>query len=262
MELCKFPELLGLAIMIKVLCIVILGFVTNAWSFDQTHHLYANVLKNYTRNGMVNYSALKKNPQDLDAYLASITELKREDFDKWPSLDRLALLINLFNAATIRLVLNDYPIKSIKDAVCLKCDPWAKEVVQIFGKKISLKTLEDHIIFRGYPDARVHYCLCYAAMSSPPLRSEPYLGAQLYDQMNDQGSLFLSNGTINRVDPKARIIFLSPIFKWYSQDFIVKKKPLVDSLLEYFPINERKILENGNWKIKYTHFDWSLNDMR
>lgn len=246
----------------KIILLVVLLAVANAWSFDQTHYLYGNVLVKYTQSGMVNYAALKKNSRELDDYLASIAAVKREDFDRWATLDRLALLINLFNAATIRLVLINYPIKSIKDASCLKCDPWAKKVVDLFGKKISLKDLEDHVIHRGYPDPRVHFCLSHAAISSPPLRSEPYLGARLYDQMDDQGVLFLSNETINRVEPQAHIIFLSPIFKWYRNDFIINKKPLVDFLLKYFPNKERRLLQEGNWSIHYTRFNWALNDIR
>ncbi len=99
-----------------------------------------------------------------------------------------------------------------------------------------------------------------AAKGCPPLRSEAYLGARLDEQLEDQAKSFLATSSKNRVDAQNHVVYLSPIFKWYGEDFVKKAGSVLNFLSNYFPERDARELRQGEFKIKYTDYDWSLNE--
>ena len=83
-------------------------------AFDPTHAGFDALLKRHVADGRVNYAALKAAPQPLDAYLDRLAAVPEAEFKAWPEKERLAFLINLYNAATLKLIVENYPIKSIR----------------------------------------------------------------------------------------------------------------------------------------------------
>ncbi len=246
----------------------------NAQEFDHTHHFFDRVVKEFVRDGMVNYTGMKANPGELDLYLAVLARVKEAEFDSWDESHKLAYLINLYNAATLRLILDDYPLKSIKDIGNFFKGPWDQPVVPLFGETITLDTLEHEILRKDFSEPRIHVALVCAAMGCPPLRSEAYSAANLDTQLDDQAVQFLNNPIKFRIDWQKDEVHLSPIFKWYGNDFIKKYTPTEG--YEKFNIKERAVLhfcsaylssedqlylKTQRYSVKYLDYDWSLNAM-
>lgn len=216
---------------------------------------YASVLERFVRDGRVDYAALKYSRAGLDLFLADASNLQRSEFSAWPKPDRLAFLINVYNAATLRLIIDRYPIKSIRKIGPLwnPKAPWTQPVVTLFGSPTSLDDLEQRMIRPAFQEPRVHFALVCAARGCPPLRSEPYEGARLNAQLDNQAWIFLTQNSKNSLDETTKTAYLSPIFKWYLKDFGGSKKSLLAYLKKWLPAAE-------NYYIEWTPYDWSLND--
>ncbi len=231
-----------------------------ARAFDQQHLALDGLLKKQVRDGWVHYSALKAQPKALDDYLTELAAVPEAEFRRWPEKDRLAFLINLYNATTLKLIVDHYPVKSIKDIGGFFSGPWKQSVVHLFGQVITLDDLEHGIIRVEYPDARVHFALVCAAKGCPPLRAETYVGSRLDAQLDEQGRVFLAQAAKNRVDEAARVLWLSPIFKWFSGDFERDAGTAVEFAARYFSPPHQILIITGNLQVKYTDYDWTLND--
>ncbi|MCH8218008.1 MAG: DUF547 domain-containing protein [Planctomycetes bacterium] len=238
-----------------------MGTVVRAQDFDQAHSRFDTVLKTYVENGQVDYAGLKSNRRELDRYLSSLAAVDEKEFKTWQASDRLALLINLYNAATLQLIIDHYPVKSIKDIGGFFRGPWKQRVVRLFGKTITLNTLEHEIIRKQFDEPRVHAALVCAAQGCPPLRPEAYVGARLEAQLAEQMRTFLADSTKNHVNVRSGKISLSRIFKWYGKDFTKNGKTLLGSLAPYWPDQAAARLKSrSDWDIAYTDYDWSLNE--
>ncbi len=175
--------------------------------FDHSHKPYANVLKQYVKGGLVDYSGLKSNPNELRSYLDQTATVSEADFNSWTQERQLAFFINLYNAGTLLLIIDHYPVASIKDIAADSEGPWELPVVSLFGKKITLNHLEHRIIRKSYDEPRIHFALVCAALGCPDLRNEPYTAQKLNQQLEDRGKSFISDSTKNRVDLERRIVY-------------------------------------------------------
>lgn len=232
----------------------------HAADFNQTHEKLDAILKQDVADGWVDYVALKGKPRPLAEYLDQVAAVKESDFNHWPEKERFAFLINLYNATTLKLIIDHYPVASIKDIGGFFKGPWKQEVVRLFGNVTTLDNLEHGIIRKQYHDPRAHFALVCAAKGCPPLRSEAYVASRLEEQLNDQARVFLGQTAKNRVDAGSHSLYLSPIFKWFSGDFEAKSGSVLKFLEPYFPEKDRKALAAGGFKIRYSDYDWSLND--
>lgn len=223
------------------------------------HEEWNRILMTYVQNGLVDYQALALERGSLDNYLARLGNLPAANFDDQSREDQLATLINLYNAATLQLILDHYPLKSIRNIGLLPHAAWRKEFVVWQGQAISLGHLEHEIIRTRYSEPRIHFALVCAAVSCPPLRSEAYVGERLNSQLSDQASRFLADETKNQFDATTRTARLSKIFEWYEEDFHVNGKGLADYLRGQLP--EDHVFQNtaSEWKLESLDYDWSLN---
>lgn len=225
-----------------------------ALAFDHSHALWATVLEKHITNGLVNYRALKQNPDTLKKYLAELNGVEESDFKRWSREQQLAFLLNLYNASIFKLIVEHYPVSSIRDIGGWFKRPWDIEVVPLFGNVATLSYLE-HEMIRKYNEPRIHFALVCGARGCPELRSEPYVADKLDAQLTDQGRKFMRDRTKNRVDAEAKALYLSPIFKWFTEDFTRQSGSIVKFVQIYRPD-----IPATNWKIRYTDYDWSLND--
>ena len=231
-----------------------------AAAFDPSHALLSSVLRQHVREARVDYAALKAAPADLDRYLAQLASVPREEFKSWEPPARIAFLLNAYNAWTLRLVATHYPVKSIKEIGTLLSGPWDQRIVNLFGQTVSLDTLEHQVLRKEYNEPRLHFALVCAARSCPPLRDEAYVGERLSGQLDDQARRFLATASKNRVVAGERTVYLSPLFKWYAGDFEKNSGSVLAALQSYWPKDAAAALEKGGFKIRYTEYDWSLND--
>jgi hypothetical protein len=243
--------------------------------FDQTHSLYDGLLKAHVIDGRVDYATLKADPKDLDRYLAPLAGVSEKQFASWDEALQLAFLFNLYNASTLRLIRDYYPVASIKDIGGWFQGPWDQPVVQLFGKHITLNTLEHDILRKQYKEPRLHMALVCAARGCPPLRSEAYTAAHLQEQLDDQARRLLADPGKFRIDRGAKTVYFSSIFKWYGADFQSGYTPSIgfaglddteravaNFCARYLSGPDREYLEVGGYAVGFLDYDWSLNGQK
>ena len=246
-------------------CALVLGWVViAAWTagaeFDQTHAIFTGVLTQYVKDARVDYAALKAHPQDLNHYLDQAAAVTKDEFKKWSEPQQIAFLSNSYNAYTLRLIVDHYPLKSIKDIGSIFSGPWDQPVVKLFGEATTLNAVEHKMLRKDYSEPRIHFALVCAAKGCPPLRSEAYVADRLNEQLDDQAKQFLATPNKNRVEAGEQVVYLSPIFKWYGGDFEKKSGSVLAALKPYWPEKAAAVLSKGDFKIRYTDYDWSLNE--
>lgn len=249
----------------QTIWILALGFglsssFATAAEFDHSHWLLDQVLKRHVKDALVDYNALKATPKDLNAYLDQLAAMRESEFKRWKQQEQIAFLLNAYNAFTLRLIIDHYPVKSIKDIGTFLKGPWDQPVVRLFGKTLTLATVEHQILRERYSEPRIHFAMVCAARGCPPLRAEAYQPDALDRQLDDQARQFLAILEKNRVNASERVVYLSPIFKWFAGDFEKKSGSVLAFLRPYFPEEPRHAFEKGGLRIKYTDYDWSLNN--
>jgi hypothetical protein len=221
-----------------------------------SHQQWDKLLKMHIdESGMVNYKGFQKDKDELGAYLKTLSD--NEPKSSWSEDDQKAYWINAYNAFTVSLILQNYPVKSIKDIagkVYKVNTPWDIKFIDIGGKKYDLNNIEHGILRKKYNDPRIHFALVCAAISCPKLRNEAYTGSQLDAQLDDAGRDFLNDKSKNRIN--ADRAALSKYFSWYKGDFI-KTGSLANFINKY---SQTKI--NSNTKIEFIDYDWSLNEQK
>ncbi|MCJ7686762.1 MAG: DUF547 domain-containing protein [Desulfobacteraceae bacterium] len=238
-----------------VACFLITGLVTGSRAAQEVdNRIYAELLGKYVKNGLVNYQGFKNEEAKLDQYLKVLesTDTKALSLD-----EQFAFYINAYNAWTIKLILTGYPgVKSIKDLGSFFSGPWKKKICRIDGEVISLDQIEHEILRSTFKDPRVHFTINCAARSCPPLRSDPYQGAILDQQLNEMASAFINDPSRNRLERNT--LYVSKIFDWFEEDF---NGDVIGFILKYAKGGLKKGLESnkGDTVIKYLDYDWSLN---
>ncbi|MDZ7579347.1 MAG: DUF547 domain-containing protein [Deltaproteobacteria bacterium] len=268
----QFPLNRLIAMLLSAILLSWTGIV-NAAEFDRTYAGYEALLKRYVADGRVDYKALKTDTTALDLYLDSAAGVAEAHFNAWTEPERLAFLINLYNAATLKLIIDHYPVKSIKDIGSFFKGPWDQPVVRLFGKTITLDNLEHDIIRKDYSEPRIHLALVCAAKGCPPLRSEAYTAEKLDAQLDDQSRRFLESPAGLRIDRGGKVVYFSSIFKWYGKDFVDRFLPasgfsgldkteraVANFSSGYLSAADGDYLKSGGYSVKYLDYDWSLNE--
>lgn len=237
---------------LSILIATALSSTVNA--FDQTHASWSELLSKHVKPNGVDYSAFKKEQASLKAYLKDLSSVSKEDFNGWKGHDQLAFFINLYNAATIDLVLDNYPIKSFKDEVGGKEGPWKLSFIKAIGNTYTLDQVEHELIRKNFNEPRIHFAVNCASEGCPPLRNEAFTGENLEAQLEEQTTTFLANSAINNFDGKT--LTLSPIFDWFKEDFI-KKSGSVENFVD--PYYKDQSVKKGAAKLKYSEYGWNIN---
>jgi hypothetical protein len=221
------------------------------------HQAFTSLLqKHVDEQGMVDYKGFLRDREQLKAYLETL-ESNPPNPQEWSEAEQLAYWINAYNAYTIDLILEHYPLKSIKDIgsaiqVPFVNSPWDIKFINIKGKKFDLNNLEHNIIREEFNEPRIHFALVCAARSCPKLRREAYTAEKLDAQLSQQAKQFLTDPAKNRIGEQE--VQLSKLFNWYQGDF-TKKGSLIDFLNKYAPLTIQPDAE-----ISYLDYDWRLNE--
>jgi hypothetical protein len=221
------------------------------------HSDYDRLLKKYVNaRGLVNYKGLKADQAGLNQYLERIS--KNPPANSWSKADQMAYWINAYNAYTIRLVLDYYPLKSIKDIgssikIPFVTTPWAAKFFSIGGKKMSLDNIEHGTLRKKFNEPRIHFALVCASISCPRLRNEAYTGEQLERQLDEQGRDFLNNPANNKIGKDGAK--LSKYFDWYKGDWSENGQSVVKWVNKY---STTRI--DQNTKIDFLDYNWNLNE--
>ena len=205
-----------------LLFVALLSFTFNSWAKSPDWNVYALVLqqvspgvKNETPLALVNYAQLKQSGQ-LEAVYQQIKQFPIENLSSRE--EKLAIYINTYNILALKMVLDHWPLESIKDVGSLFRPVWGKTAGIIGGKEVSLDDIENDII-RPMGEPRIHLAIVCASVSCPDLRTEPYMAEKLNSQLDDQARIFLHNDKKGlRIGKKT--IYISKIFDWFAKDFV------------------------------------------
>jgi len=229
-------------------------------NFNHEHSRWDRILKEYTvqdnHQVLFKYKKLKDSESKLDAYLNELESINKTEFDKFSREEQLAFWLNAYNAYTIKIILNHYPVKSIKDieSGLFSSGPWKMKFIPLFGKKMSLDDIEHETIRKNFDEPRIHFAVNCASIGCPSLLQETFTAAKLEVQLEKAAHHFLTNTDKNEL--KENTLYLSKIFKWYGDDFNQKysgfKKYVIKTLN----------LPNRNYEIKFKEYDWNLNESK
>jgi hypothetical protein len=236
-----------------------LSIFASAGSFDQSHAGLTEILGKHVSKSGVDYAGIKKESAALASYLDTVANVSETTFKQFGRDQQMAFLINLYNAATLKLVVDHYPLKSIKDIAASSGGPWKQPVVRLFGKARSLDYLENNILRPDYKDPRIHFAINCASIGCPPLRNEAFQATKLSTQLDEQTRLFLKDSSKNRIDLKNKTLHLSPIFDWFKGDFVGKSGSVEKFIAPYFDAADRAAIAKGGFTIKNSDYSWNLN---
>jgi len=207
----------------------------------------AMLKKNVSSSGKVNYDGLKGSLPALEAYIKQLEGLT--DQKGWSRNEKLAYWINMYNAATVRLILKNYPVTSITKINGGK--PWDLKVVTVGSKKYTLNEIENSVIRPKFKEPRIHFAVNCAAKSCPKLLNGAFLPDQLSRQLTKMTKAFIDKSGKNEISEKK--VKISKIFEWYADDF--KTAGTVQDFLNKYSATEIK----SDAKIEYLEYNWDLN---
>lgn len=252
-------------------------------AFDQAHAAWSALLARHVvvqeggHASRVRYADFAKDRAALKAYLASLSQVGAAEFAGWSRAERLAFLLNAYNAFAIEKVLTRYPdLRSVWDFGRIFGNPFKDRFFTLLGQPASLDDIENERVRKpgAFDDVRVHTALNCASIGCPMLRAEAYAGERLDAQLEDQMRRFLGDRSRNRYAGGGKLE-VSKIFDWFKDDwqrgtrnFDGRGAP-VRSREEYLaryadlladdPAARARIAA-GQAPLEFLDYDWTLND--
>tara|TARA_B110000046_G_scaffold25332_3_gene24853 strand:- start:45755 stop:46474 length:720 start_codon:yes stop_codon:yes gene_type:complete len=232
-------------ILILILCSLVSFVGIGEPKFD--HSPWDRLLqKNVSMQGNVNYEGLKKDQVALDAYLNSLSAIVPDA--SWSKNEAMAYWINAYNAFTVKLMLNNYPLKSIMNINSGKA--WDLKFIVIKAEKYSLNNIEHDILREKFFDPRIHFAVNCASISCPKLSSTAFYAEKLDDKLDKVAKEFINNSSKNEITASKATI--SKLFDWYKDDFMRN-----GTVADY--INKYSITKLTTNQISYKEYNWNIN---
>ena len=211
----------------------------------------------------VRYADFAKDRTALKAYLDALSKVPEAQFNGWTRPERMAFLINAYNAFTVEKILTRYPnLKSIRDFGTVFGNPWKDKFFTLFGRESFLDQIEHETLRKpgAYNELRVHYAVNCASIGCPMLREEAYVADRLDAQLEEQAVRFLSDRSRNRFEGGK--LEVSKIFDWFKEDFGAREQYFAKyaKVLAETP-EAQKLVAEGRAPLSFLDYDWSLNDV-
>lgn len=193
--------------------------------------------------------------QDIGPFQAYLDELSNHPpGDNWSEKEQLSYWINAYNAFTVKLIIDHYPLKSIRDiakGLPLINSPFDIKFFKIENVDFDLNTIEHEILRKRYTEPRIHFAINCASVSCPKLRNEAFVAEKLNMQLEEQSKDFLNDPIKNLITSDETK--LSKILDWFESDFL-KVSSMEDFIKKYNPNF------NASNKVEYFAYDWNLNE--
>jgi hypothetical protein len=234
-----------------LLTVLLVSFSVFGYSNQKTldHKLWNQLLQKHVDNkGNVDYKGFLKDRKQLKKYLDHLSQNPPKK--SWSKNEKLAYYINAYNAFTVELILERYPVKSIKDIR----RPWKIKFIQIGDQTLSLDDIE-HNILRNMNEPRIHFAINCASVSCPILHNEAFIPSKLEQQLELVTKNFIKSAENIITENELR---LSKIFQWYENDYLVNG---IRSLAHYVSqYTDVKI--NPNARVRFLDYNWDLNEKK
>ncbi|MFW6218054.1 MAG: DUF547 domain-containing protein [Verrucomicrobiota bacterium] len=198
-------------------CLAALSALTLQAGVD--YSTYERLLERYVRDEGVRYEAWAGNEEDLAALDRFLKQAAVVDVPALGEAGQKAFYINLYNAAMLQAVFEHWPLDSVEEIGLLPFSIFKKKFIRQGGRRLSLDEVEKEILLKEYSDPRIHFAVNCASESCPPLRTEPYVGARLDAQLDEQARRFARSEHAARIDTAEERVAFSELFKWYADDF-------------------------------------------
>ncbi len=241
--------------------------------FDDSN--YAELLERHTRPGSiggvevtaVDYVALAVQAGDLASlYRRTLDDFARFDPSKAPSPEaRKAFWMNAYNIGAIKMVVDHWPVDSIKSRkISLLGSPWKKKILTVGSREYSLDQIEHDILLGEMRELRTHWAIVCASVSCPSLRREPFRAERLDAQLAEQARLFFGEPRKGaRIDRESGTLHVTRIYKFDQENFEKLGGGIAEVVASYrSDPDEQAWLREGGWKLAILDYDWSLNDVR
>jgi len=201
-------------------------------------------------------------PADREALSLHVAALAGLPITSYRRAEQLAYWINLYNALTLRVVLDHYPVASILDiklAGPLSIGPWSKKLLRIEGEEVSLDDIEHRILRPLWHDPRLHYALNCASLGCPSLQPQAFAAAAMEARLDEAARGFVNHARGVRIADGRLIV--SSLYRWYAADFGGSDPAVIAHLRRYAapPLAKALALLSS---IAGDQYDWSLNDAK
>jgi hypothetical protein len=239
-----------LFIILFAMCFVLTAEVTPG-----LHDAWDKLLHKYVKDGAVDYKGFSSDSKVLDGYLE---KLEKENISSCSPGRKLAFWINAYNAFTVKLILNHYPIKSIRKI----SNPWGQRVWKAAGQTLSLDHIEHKILRREFKEPRIHFAVVCASIGCPDLQDFAFRGDKIKEQLALVARKFFASAKhfYIRKNGDTVIIYISKIFNWFGKDFGKNKEERIAFMVTYLDQSTAdKIKKAKSVKFKYLPYDWNLN---
>jgi hypothetical protein len=259
---------------LRLIALIALIFTSGAMAqpFDHAHASWTVLLQKHVvlldggKASQVRYGGFQQDRAALKGYLQSLASVTPPDFDAWTKAQRMAFLINAYNAFTIEKILTRYPdIKSIWDFGKIFGNPFRDRFFTLLGQKASLDQIEHETLRKpgAYDEPRVHFAVNCASIGCPMLREEAYVADRLDAQLEEQAVRFLSDRSRNRYDAASNTLEVSRIFDWFKEDWTSREQYFARyAALLADDAAHRKLIASGKAGIRFLEYDWTLNDAK
>ena len=228
------------------------------------HRAWQEFLSEYVRaddTGMnrVSYAAVSMaDKTELDEYVRRQSKLA---ITEYPRDEQLAFWLNLYNALTVKVILDHYPVQSIKridiSPVWFSSGPWGRKLVNIEGHALSLDDIEHRILRPIWKDPRIHYAVNCASVGCPDLGHTAYSAANIESELSHAARSYVNHP--RGVAMQKSQVRLSSIYKWFEDDFGGSEDAVLDHIRQYASGELKHNLDNVSGISGY-EYDWGLND--
>lgn len=252
-------------------------------AFDHDHTNWDSLLQEHVFGGLVNYRSFLGDEARLGKYLSGLDSVSRREVDGWGRNEQLAFWINAYNAFTVRVILDHYPIETWtfkglvvpRNSIIQIPGVWKKLSWKVAGQSLTLDQMEHSIIRPNFDEPRIHFSIVCASVGCPDLRSEAFTSSKLESQLQEQAVGYLHNANKGvRFDFEKNRIRVSQIFKWFTEDFVIESaepdglpyqsgdaKIILNFIKAYFTDQKyQALLQSKDLDFEFLSYDWSLNE--
>lgn len=228
----------------------------NSKSQPISHQLWDNLVNTHVNpEGNVNYKGFIQDSTKLNEYLELLSN-NHPNENNWTKEEQLAYWINAYNAFTVKIIVDNYPVKSIKNIatglnIPFISSTWDIKFIKIEGQEYDLNNLEHGILRPDFEEPRIHFAINCASVSCPRLRNEAYVAERIDEQLDSAARLFINNTLKNKVS--ADKLELSKIFSWFKGDF--NKIGVIPFINQFTDIEIKK-----DASVSHLDYDWNLNE--
>ncbi len=255
------------------------------------HEKCAPILTTYVdTTGMVDYPNLKRRRVELRDLLQEFKNLDQNKYKSWPREDKIAFWINAYNIQLLNIIIENYPIESDPFSRIFKWPPDSvryidrklsgieKQKFNIMNEEFTLERIERRFFHEQFNEPKAFLALFHGGLSGPSLLNKPYYGKTLYQQLEEQIKKTLLHSESFTIDSDKHIVYLHSILQpesWYGNYFLDKYKiekwfkdqtpevrAVINFLTEYLTEQQVNYLKFENYTVKFSPYNWRLNERR